>query len=171
MELEIVFSNHKSGDFPCAARRDEAAGFFRRYQDMVAKIQAAGHSSAEPIISRFADDREMGEVIRFFIDDLQWRVNELGGAFDAGDWKRLSMSAHELKGAAGGYGFPEITEAAGALEKQLEASPRDIALIGEYTRALVALCDRAIVGGTTAQDTIGNRSSGQAPQDAVRTQP
>jgi HPt (histidine-containing phosphotransfer) domain-containing protein len=154
----------------CRARLDEATGFFRRYQGMVAKVQAAGHLNAEPIISRFADDCEMGEVIRFFIDDLQWRVNELGSALDAGDWKRVSMSAHELNGAAGGYGFPEITEAAAALEKQLDVTPRDITLIRDFTHALIALCERAIVGSAD-HDTVGNRSSGQAPQDALRTQP
>jgi len=88
----------------------------------------------------------MADVIRFFIDDLQERVRDLDDAVDKSDRVRLATLTHQLKGAAGGYGFPQLTEASIAVEQALEADPLDPGRIRQQTGALTALCRRVILG-------------------------
>lgn len=45
------------------------------------------------------------------------RRDGLIGAFRAGEYELLRTRAHQLKGAGGGFGYPELTERAAALEK------------------------------------------------------
>jgi HPt (histidine-containing phosphotransfer) domain-containing protein len=53
--------------------------------------------------------------------------------------------AHQIKGAAGGYGFPSISDAAAAAE-QAAKSPGKTGSAIEATDALLALCRRATAG-------------------------
>ena len=68
------------------------------------------------LYSDFADDPDMAELIDLFLDDLPNRVTSLRAALAAGDMAGLRRFAHQLKGAAGGYGYPTLGEAAAALE-------------------------------------------------------
>lgn len=49
-------------------------------------------------------------------------IDQMRTALGANDLARLAVLAHRLKGAAGSYGFPVITEHAAALEKQAKAA-------------------------------------------------
>jgi HPt (histidine-containing phosphotransfer) domain-containing protein len=60
----------------------------------------------------------------------------------AGDLDGLLVAAHQLKGTAGGYGFPRLSEAAAALEAAVRTRA-DHAVLRARTDAVVALC-RAI---------------------------
>jgi CheY-like chemotaxis protein/HPt (histidine-containing phosphotransfer) domain-containing protein len=96
------------------------------------------------LVSAFGDDPDMAEIVDRFVASLPSRVAALrvehaGGAARRDDVKRL---AHQLKGGAGGYGFPAITEAAAALERAVvDGAPDDA--VGAALEALAALCDRA----------------------------
>jgi CheY-like chemotaxis protein len=79
-------------------------------------LAAARNGSAEPAWSDFADDDEMGELIRQFVDTLSDRAHALRDAAARGDLAGLERLAHQLKGAAGGYGFSSITSAAAEVE-------------------------------------------------------
>ncbi len=70
----------------------------------------------EPIRSRFAGDPEMREIVAFFVAEVPRRLEELRAAWASGDRARVRTIAHQIKGAAGGYGFPEIGESAAMLE-------------------------------------------------------
>ena len=138
MRIKAVFRS-----FPGA---NEARRFFRRYDRMFAKFSQAGHAGAEPIISCYAGESEMTDVIRFFIDDLQERVRDLDDALDKSDRTRLATLTHQLKSAAGGYGFPQLAEASVAVEQALEVDPLDPSRMRQQTGALTALCRRVILG-------------------------
>jgi signal transduction histidine kinase/CheY-like chemotaxis protein/HPt (histidine-containing phosphotransfer) domain-containing protein len=101
----------------------------------IAESLPSSSRSPEPLASDFADDPDMIDVIRRFVTTLPERV----AAMQAAEGAALQRLAHQLKGAAGGYGFPAITDAAARLEKALvEGTPSR-----EPLAELVALCARA----------------------------
>lgn len=76
----------------------------------------------DPIRSRYADDPEMQEIVAYFVAEVPNRLRELRQAWDRGDRSRVRTIAHQMKGAAGGYGFPQIGESAAALETAIVRS-------------------------------------------------
>jgi len=75
-------------------------------------------SYVEPtlLLSELVEDPDMAELIGQFLADLPGRVDAIGVALDDNDRLRTAALAHRLKGAAGGYGYPTISEAARTLE-------------------------------------------------------
>jgi len=51
--------------------------------------------------------------------------------------------AHQLKGAAAGYGYQSITDAARELEKALDQNEVELSLLTEQVESLVQLCRQA----------------------------
>ncbi len=70
----------------------------------------------DPIRSAFEDDPDMIELVSEFVSAFPARVAALEECLAQGDLPQIQLLAHQLKGAGGGYGFPQITEAADALE-------------------------------------------------------
>ena len=84
----------------------------------------------------------MREIVERFVAGLPERLQAIKAAADAQDLPLLQRLAHQLKGAAGGYGFPSVTDAAAEVERCIvdHAEPaRNRAALGE----LLALCARA----------------------------
>ncbi|MCA9287476.1 MAG: Hpt domain-containing protein [Phycisphaerales bacterium] len=103
-------------------------------------------SSTHPaqLISEFVDDADMRELVDLFVSELPQRIEAIRGALGTQRYRDLQRLAHQLKGAAGGYGFPTIGAAAGVLEGTLKQNdePPVARLRGEVD-ALIALCNRA----------------------------
>src|SRR5712671_2494588 len=74
---------------------------------------------SRPIVSEFATDPEMAELVQMFITELPGRVASLHAAWTGKKITELTRMAHQLKGASAGYGFPTIGQAASALESRL----------------------------------------------------
>ncbi len=72
--------------------------------------------TVKPLLSDFADDTDMMEIIEPFVLGLEERVAAMQQALATSDYETLSCVAHQLKGAAGGYGYPSISEAAKVVE-------------------------------------------------------
>jgi signal transduction histidine kinase len=68
-----------------------------------------------------AGDPTLEKILPRFIERLPARVEELETLLDQGDLEGLRRAVHQIKGAAGGYGFPDLTTAAGDAETQLRA--------------------------------------------------
>jgi len=104
------------------------------------------------MVSEFAADPEMAELVELFITELPARIAALHTAWDQRQLKELTRMAHQLKGASAGYGFPTIGTAAATLEaglKRLDATSVQASverLAGEF-RELVELCGRACQKG------------------------
>ena len=96
-----------------------------------------------PVVSEFAGDTDMAELIEYFITELKDRIGRLENAWVVGDHERLRQVAHQLKGAAGGYGFPAITHSAADLEFSLTAEQAELSCLAEKVEALISLCKRA----------------------------
>jgi signal transduction histidine kinase/DNA-binding response OmpR family regulator len=70
-----------------------------------------------PLVSTYADDPDMIEAIREFVDELPRHTALLQKCLDESNLARLEMAVHQLKGAGGGYGFDVVTELASAAEQ------------------------------------------------------
>jgi histidine phosphotransfer protein HptB len=105
--------------------------------------------SAEYVYSSLAGDPELGEIVDMFVEEMPGRVASLLDHFDRQDWDGLRQSAHQLKGAAGSYGFAAISPCAGRLESVIrEGEPGE--RIREAITELVDLCGRVRSGQPTA---------------------
>lgn len=96
--------------------------------------------------SEFADDPDMREIVEFFVNDLGARMDSIREAFARDDRARLKTLAHQLKGAAGGYGFPTIGVAAGAVERELLSTEADLTLLHDKVEDLIRICRSAVPG-------------------------
>jgi HPt (histidine-containing phosphotransfer) domain-containing protein len=100
----------------------------------------------DPIRSQYEDDPDMLELVQGFAAELPGRAQDLESRLDQGALEDLQRLAHQLKGAGGGYGFPQITEAAASLEQALkEGSPESA--IKDRTRLLCATLRAVTVSG------------------------
>lgn len=105
-----------------------------------------------PLRSEFANDPEMVELVEAFLAELPQRVASVERAFRAGQADELKRLSHQLRGAAGGYGFPTVGDAAAVVEVGLRnASDPSAALRGMTTQVqeLLDLCYRAATSSTT----------------------
>ena len=91
-------------------------------------------AGAAPLVSALATDAGIAHLLDGFVRRLPERLGAMERALGTRDLEVLADLAHQLKGAASGYGFPAITEAAAELEAVAAAR-------GEVERALAALAD------------------------------
>jgi len=101
-----------------------------------------GGAATEPIRSEFADDEDMAELVEFFVGEMSDRIAAIEAAVNAGDTDRLATLAHQLKGAAGGYGFRVVSEVAAALEKAVRYDARPLEQVNAEVQDLIDICRR-----------------------------
>jgi HPt (histidine-containing phosphotransfer) domain-containing protein len=74
-----------------------------------------------PLLSDFSSDPEMCELVDLFVNDMPQRVTALQASWDAGNARDVQRMAHQIRGAAGGYGFPSVSRHAAQLEDAIKA--------------------------------------------------
>lgn len=99
-----------------------------------------------PIKSEYAGDVDMTELIDYFVAELGARSEQIAGLLSARKLDELRVVAHQLKGSAGGYGYPALSDAAAVLESRLSAPSRDLGQVQRAVNELQDICDRAIRG-------------------------
>jgi HPt (histidine-containing phosphotransfer) domain-containing protein len=70
--------------------------------------------------SEYADDPDMLAIVALFINELPQRLALMHAALAAANMEQLRILAHQLKGAAGGYGFPKLGEAAALVDQAIK---------------------------------------------------
>jgi len=101
------------------------------------------------IRSPFASDPEMRELVGLFVSELDERMRQFLDAWEAGDYAMVVRLAHQLRGAAGSYGFPTISDAAGDVEdaaREVIAGVRGVDVSYAALDVLVRCCRRAEAG-------------------------
>lgn len=101
--------------------------------------------SAEPLYSSLGDDPDLGELVEMFVSEMPDRIAAIRASHSSGDRESLRRTAHQLKGAAGSYGFDTITAEAAKLEKRVRENAADEQVLAAV-QELVALCQRATAG-------------------------
>ena len=114
-------------------------------QSPVAAPAASPAVDCEPLLSDFADDADMMEIIEPFVSGLDERVATMQQALASSDYETLSCVAHQLKGAAGGYGYPSISDAAKVVELGAK-SKEPVSLLEAPIARVVSLCTGARIG-------------------------
>lgn len=71
------------------------------------------------------NDPEFAELVDYFRGELPSRVRTLERSVEACDTDAVRRIAHQLKGAAPGFGFPDVGRAAQVLEERLMDSDPD----------------------------------------------
>jgi HPt (histidine-containing phosphotransfer) domain-containing protein len=99
----------------------------------------------EPLYSILASDPDMVELVEPFVSEMPGRCDALRDLFTHANWADLKRAAHQLKGAAGGYGFDPLTPFAAQLENAI-TSGADSITIEIALEALVAQCGRVRAG-------------------------
>ncbi len=93
------------------------------------------------IYSSLAADPLMSELVEMYVAEAPSRIAEIERAYATGDRIALRTAAHRTKGAAGSYGFDELTDAAGDLEAAIRDNQPDD-LVKRQLDRLVHLCRR-----------------------------
>ncbi|MEZ4751477.1 MAG: ATP-binding protein [Bdellovibrionota bacterium] len=123
-----------SGAIPIGRERFE----HRRRQAM-----PMNETETSPLYSEYADDPRVKPIIHGFVKRLPLRVNSLRKALSSHDWQELASVAHQIKGAAGGYGFPQLTEIARSIEEQARLAPETSDRLEPLVAEFAKQCARA----------------------------
>ena len=109
-------------------------------------IMASNSISSSPVYSRLAEDPVLGELVDLFAQEMPNRINTLEVQAKSRDWSQLARTAHQLKGAAGSYGFDAITPSAARLEFAARDAQQEETILLAFDE-LLSLC-RRVCGGT-----------------------
>jgi len=102
-------------------------------------------AGTELLYSSFGTDPDLGELVDMFVDEMPARVSALTDRLRDNDLEGLRKLAHQLKGAAGSYGFNQITSYAARLEDSVRRSEPEAQVLMAVDE-LVGLCDRVRAG-------------------------
>jgi CheY-like chemotaxis protein len=93
----------------------------RLLQTIAAELQKGQRPEAvRRLKSRFAEDQRMAPILAKFITRLPESAARLRRLLDEQQLDALRRAVHDLKGAGGGYGFPEISETAARAEAAIK---------------------------------------------------
>ncbi|MCE9606913.1 MAG: Hpt domain-containing protein [Planctomycetia bacterium] len=102
-----------------------------------------------PLYSALGSDPDFADLVDLYVDEMPERIVQLQALFAAEKWDELRRSAHQIKGAAGSYGFPQLTPIAGRLEHALSTAQPE-AEIQANLEKLLALCAAVRAGAPDA---------------------
>lgn len=100
-----------------------------------------------PLKSTLSSDPDMVELVQYFVDEMTNRIDSIRLATHQKNTEALCIVAHQLKGAAAGYGFEPISRSAAVLEQIIKGSDptADVDGFREQVDELIDLCRRASV--------------------------
>ncbi len=100
------------------------ARFYDILQIYLPARQTAAEASANALPD-LSNDPKFQELVQRFLDGLPAMLQEVMTATDQRAWEALRAVVHRLKGLGGGFGYPEISDAAAVLHEELRASTYD----------------------------------------------
>lgn len=95
----------------------------------------------ESLYSSFGADPDLGELVELFVRDIPQRIDKLLADLESANWPEVQRIAHQLKGAAGSYGFNQVTPYADCVESLVRRhEPEE--QIRSAAASLVEICRR-----------------------------
>jgi hypothetical protein len=108
-------------------------------------LPAAPDPSADPLLSEHWHNHQMRPLITNFLNWLDQQVTQLGGLIGEDEEKAsIKKIATEMRGSAGSYGFPQVTEAAERLIRELAETDTDLRELRQKFNELNGLCKAAV---------------------------
>jgi len=102
-------------------------------------------TTSTAVYSTLGGDPDLRELVEMFVAEMPDRVGTLVKHYETANWEELRRIAHQIKGAAGSYGFHELTPAAARLELAIRSRGPEEQITTEVN-ALLDLC-RSIRSG------------------------
>jgi histidine phosphotransfer protein HptB len=100
--------------------------------------------------SELGRDPELAELVDVFVAEMPNRVEQVMTHAAYHDWEKLGRTAHQLKGAAGSYGFHALTQPALRLEQAAHRNEPEEQILAAVNE-LVELCGRIRSGPPPAR--------------------
>ena len=107
------------------------------------------------VYSHLAADLGLGELVDLFVQEMPDRINALDAQAKNRNWNQLAETAHQIKGAAGCYGFDEITPYAARLEATAREAQQEEQILSALDE-LLTICRRVRSGKPQADETPVN---------------
>ena len=95
-------------------------------------------TKSRAIYSTLRNDTTLSKLVELFVDEMPDRIHNLSTLLEQSNWEALRRAAHQLKGAAGSYGFDAISPTAGVVEDNIRAGHCEY----EIRQAVEELCDK-----------------------------
>ncbi len=105
----------------------------------------AAANEISPLYSSLGGDPDLGELVVMFVDEMPDRISVIQQALSDNDNESLQRAAHQLKGAAGSYGFNQLTPVAATLEYSVRDGEAEDQVL-KAVEDLVGLCQRVRAG-------------------------
>ncbi len=102
-------------------------------------------TSPEPLYSALAEDEILRDLVQLFVEEMPTRAKTVEDCLEALEWDGLRRAAHQLKGAAGSYGFTPVSLAAARVEQAIDGGQPEEE-IRRTTRELLDLIGRVQAG-------------------------
>ena len=102
----------------------------------------------EPLMSEYAHDPEMSDLIIEFLAGLAETCRQLDAYLSAGDLAQVRRIGHQMKGAGTGYGYPLLTSVGAALEHATNTDSDVSENVQRQAELFRQVCARAIVAST-----------------------
>lgn len=100
---------------------------------------------SEYVYSTLGLDPDLGDLVEMFVNELPKRVAKIQACWEQADFDGLGRAAHQLKGAAGSYGFEGLTPSLTHLDHCVRMS-RPHAEILSAIEEVAELCQLARAG-------------------------
>jgi len=107
-----------------------------------------------PIYSPLGTDPDFEDLVEWYVAEMPERLVRLQSLFAASSWDDLRRVAHQIKGSAGSYGFPQLTPLAGRLESSASLVQSEAQIEADLA-ALLSVC--AAVRAGKPEATTGAR--------------
>ncbi len=98
----------------------------------------ATNTSLKLVSHLLAEDEDLRDIVEEFVAGLPTRLEEIAQAYEKLDWEELVTLAHRMKGAAGSYGYPDISTICADMEDKSRAHRAD-----EFVRQIEQLQELA----------------------------
>jgi HPt (histidine-containing phosphotransfer) domain-containing protein len=113
---------------------------------------SSGADSSRPIrlVSQLLrEDGDLRDIVEEFVAGLAARIEELRRAHAQLDFDALAVLAHRLKGAAGSYGYPDISRVCTEAETRFRShEAEDFAAFLEQLKSLAGAAQAGLTEGS-----------------------
>jgi histidine phosphotransfer protein HptB len=99
----------------------------------------------ERLYSQLAGDPDLADIVEMFVEEMPARMEALRDRLSKADWQGLQQLAHQMKGAAGSYGFGTVSPVAGKLESAIRDGEPEERIRTAITE-LIEICGRVRSG-------------------------
>jgi PAS domain S-box-containing protein len=116
-----------------------ASSLLPRQPIAVAVPPAVAAGEVDSTLSRLLAKPSTAKLVERFLAGLPQRLEAMQKAATKPDWNQLKVLAHQLKGAAGGYGFAAVSQSAARVENAVTVNAEASEIV-RHVEALIQLC-------------------------------